>query len=700
MPTGGIVTTYTDITEHKQSIEKLQQAKTDAEQAAAAKAAFLATMSHEIRTPMNGVIGMTSVLLDSRLTRDQREIVEVIRQSGESLLVVINDILDYSKIESGQMKLEWLPLRLEEVVDNCLRLLGPKAKEKGVILSVDMDRRIPSLILGDRTRLQQVLMNLLSNAVKFTQHGTVRVTLVEANSGSDHTASNETGDICEVSVAVEDSGIGIPQEKLTGIFEPFVQADSSTARRFGGTGLGLAIAKRLVEAMGGQISIESEVGRGTRACFSFLAEAAIPSGIATPISDAPLWQKKVLLIAGSRADVRVLMTALVRWGMEVDTCSGTSEGSSRLAGNERFDLVLAATHMTEARWQTFVQALRETGVGVPAILLSRTRKVTSVDNALGARILARSCTEATLYDALVDAMEFGGERPFSEFPERLQFDDSLGQAAPLRILVAEDNEINRKVVLRMLAGFGYQADVAQNGEQVIDLISQRSYDLVLMDVQMPKVDGIEATKFIVENIPAARRPRVVAMSANVMREEVDAALAAGADHYIAKPFAPSELRATLEESANRLSVAAAPTWRSAPQVLSLDRLRSHLAGDPTGAFLAELSADFSRVSAQLQCRLQEATDARDVQRLGSTVHEYLGVCAVVGAEKLMQLLLRLQKTIRAGTLKAAAVLVERSQSLQEQTVQELQAAASKHRERAAGIRSDGQVIPLSRDKKR
>jgi CheY-like chemotaxis protein len=270
----------------------------------------------------------------------------------------------------------------------------------------------------------------------------------------------------------------------------------------------------------------------------------------------------------------------------------------------------------------------------------------------------------------------------------------------LRILVAEDNEINRKVVLRMLAGFGYQADVVRNGEQVIDAISKHSYDLVLMDIQMPKVDGIGATRFIVENVPAARRPRIVAMSANVMPEEVQAALAAGADHYIAKPFAPSELRATLEESANRSAAAAAPAPPSPPQVLSPNRLRSHLVGDPTGAFLAELAEDFAQASAELQSRLQEATDAEDVEKVRAIVHDYLGICGVMGAEKLMHLLLQVQEAIRAGSLKGAAALVDRARFLQEQTVSELEAAVRGHGERVGRNRPEGRVPPSSPNRKR
>jgi PAS domain S-box-containing protein len=673
MPAGGLVTTYTDVTQQNQYIDTLQQAKAAAEQAVAAKAAFLATMSHEIRTPMNGVMGMTNILLETRLTPDQRELVDVIRQSGESLLVVINDILDSSRIESGQMQFEWLPLRLQEVVDNSLLLLSPKAREKGVSLAVHVDPGIPALILGDRMRLQQVFVNLLSNAVKFTHQGQVKVALAVAPTESPR-AAQCTGDLCELEVCIEDTGIGIPADKLETIFEPFVQADSSTARRFGGTGLGLAIAKRLVQAMGGSISLQSEPGRGTKVCFTFIAEAAVPKTRATADHHLPLWRKRVLLVTGARADVGVLQTHLRRWGMEVELCPGASEARARLAKGNESDLVLGAAHMRDARWFEFVRSLRDCGISLPAVLLSRTRTSTLVDDALGARIVARASTEATLYDALADALQAGEGPGFAQTQANPQFDDSLGQVAPLRILVAEDNEINRKVVLRMLAGFGYQADIAQNGAEVIESVKQRTYDLVLMDVQMPQVDGIEATRFIVKNLPPARRPRVVAMSANVMREDVEAALAAGADHYIAKPFPPSELRAALQESAQRNPGAKPDTNGSAAQLLAPDRVRCHLEGDPTGQFLKELGLDFAQCSGDLERRLRAALRAQDVAQVRAIGHEYAGMCAVVGAEKLTQVLMELQKITRAGSLKGATLLAQQCVQVREQTIAALNAA--------------------------
>jgi PAS domain S-box-containing protein len=680
MPTGGTVTTFTDITEHKNSIETLQQAKAAAEQAAAAKQAFLAAMSHEIRTPLNGLIGMTNILLDTPLNVDQHQIVEVIRHSGESLLVVVNDILDYSKIESGQMELERLPLRLQEVVDNSVRLLAAKAHEKNVELAVDVDAAIPPLILGDRTRLQQVLVNLISNAVKFTQEGHVHLRLAVADREAGRGEVGKSGDLCEILVCIEDTGVGIAADKLESIFDPFVQGDSSTARRYGGTGLGLAIAKRLVEAMGGSIEIRSELGAGTTVCFSFLAETAVPRSRVATSTHAPLWGKHVLLVRGSRSDTGVLVTKLRRWGLQIQPCHGAPEALSRLAGGERYDLMVVATHhLVDPRGVEFVQQLRNKGLTVPAVLLARSKRSDLTDPAKGVWTLPRTSSESTLYDALLTALQ-GSAEVFADRAVKSQFDDSLGQLAPLRILVAEDNEVNRKVVLRMLAGFGYTADVAHNGAEVIDAVKRQPYDLVLMDIEMPVVDGIEATKYIIDNLSPKRRPRVVAMSANVMREHVDATLAAGADQYIGKPFAPSELRKALEQCAQRN----APRGRVDPQsqpsagLLSLERIRRHLDHDGKGEFLHELAEAFAAASKELLVRLANAVRAEHGPEARALVHEYSGMCAVVGAEKLTQLLLRLQVLANEGRMKEAALLVTQCHSVQAETIAALEAFVRQH----------------------
>lgn len=654
MPGGGLVTTYSDITQHKQIIETLQQAKAAAEQAAAAKAAFLATMSHEIRTPMNGVIGMTNMLLETGLTRDQRDLVDVIRQSGESLLVIINDILDYSKIESGQMELEWTPLRVRDVIDNSVQLVKGKAQEKGVAVSISVSHDVPPLVHGDRNRLQQIVVNLLSNAVKFTEAGEIRVSVDSADGGSRSTEGLPTGDMCSLLITVADTGIGIAADKLAAIFEPFVQADSSTARRFGGTGLGLAIARRLVEAMGGEIRIESRVGRGTTASFSFLAEVAAPAPRAGPDREGVLSGKKVLLVSGSRSDVGVLLTQLKRWGMQCFTSPASSDAVRTLSSQHEMDLVVIAAHMVDTRGLEFVRELRSAGVTRPVVLLSRKKTAERADADLAAWLVPRSASECSLYESLINALQFDpAKRPR---PVSSQFDPLLAQRAPLRILIAEDNEINRRVALKVLAGFGYVADVASNGQQVIDMVQALGYDLVLMDIQMPIVDGLEATRFIATELPAGKRPRVVAMSANVMREHVEDALAAGAADYISKPFSPTELRAALEDAAKQLPRSELPKEREqADTVLCLERVESHLEVDRSGEFLGGLAKSFSDTSAKLLSRLDASLRVHDPAEIRAVLHEYAGMAGVLGAEKLLNLVSELQQVAGAGRLPHSSV---------------------------------------------
>lgn len=671
MPAGGTVTTYTDITQHKQVIESLRQAKAAAEQAGAAKATFLATMSHEIRTPMNGVIGITNLLLETRLNADQQELVKMIHQSGESLLVVINDILDYTRIESGQMELEWLPVRVQEVVEGSARLLAIKAQEKNIRIVHRVEDDVPAVIYGDRTRLQQVLVNLISNAVKFTEKGEVRVTVANAGTGSVGQSGCATGDMCTLAVSVQDTGVGIARDKVERLFEPFVQADSSTARRFGGTGLGLAIAKRLVQAMGGSVALDSEIGVGTTVRFDFVAEVAMPKTPEATGQEMPLWGKRALIVAGPGHRYSALAHQLKRWGMAPQICEAPSAALALLEVGA-FDLVLAATDLPGMSGLQFARHLQTEDRRLPFILLSQRRASKVPPDSGIAAVLNWNAPESVIYETLVGALDAAQTQEVAAALLVSQFDSSLGKTMPLRILLAEDNEINCQVARRMLRSFGYEPDVACNGMQAIEAVRQRRYDLVLMDIQMPEVDGLQATRFIIENFRAHERPRIVALSASVMREDVEAAIAAGADDYVGKPFSVSELRNALEQAAgcsaspNELRLPEPPPE---PNLLANDKLWTLLAYDSTGAFLAGLARSFSAKSQQSLEALRSAVSQRDIVQVKSLVHDLQGMSAVMGAERLTHVFGMLQKLAGRGSLEGAALIVEHcSEELQKSLV--------------------------------
>jgi signal transduction histidine kinase/DNA-binding response OmpR family regulator/HPt (histidine-containing phosphotransfer) domain-containing protein len=681
LPAGGVVTTYTDVTQQKQFIETLQRAKLDAEQAAAAKAAFLAAMSHEIRTPMNGVIGMTNLLLATQLTPAQGELVGVIQQCGESLLVIINDILDYSKIESGQMELDWQPFRLSDVVQSSVKLLAGKAREKQIVVAVDQTpANVPALIMGDRMRVQQVLVNLLGNAVKFTDEGEVRISVANRSWKPDARCGQAPGDLCELTVTVQDTGVGIPAEKLASIFEPFVQADNSSARRFEGTGLGLTIARRLADAMGGGVELESQEGEGTTARFTFVAETAM-ARFDEEGDAAPLFGKTAVLVTDRRADPGVLVQMLKRWGMRLRICTGVKEGLSTLAGGEAVDLMLLVGPFVDRTGMSVVADVRASGSRVPVVLLSR-RKAARADPGLGAWTVPRTGNDANLYDTLMQALRSSelASNP-SNGPET-GFDATLAQRNPLRILLVEDNEVNRQVGLRMLGAFGYEADIAPNGLEALAAVSRTVYDLLLMDLQMPVMDGLEATRRIVATMPPGQRPRIVAMSANVMREHVESALQAGADDYVAKPFRVRHLRSLLEQTDARRPVDSlscpAPPSPDDP-LLAKERIAVHLRADPDGGFLDGLVDSFDESSRDLLARLRIHWDGNDPVAARAVVHEHAGMCGVVGAHRLMNALLRVQQALKEDDMARARGHLHACEQIHADTVRGLRDVAEQHR---------------------